>query len=58
MRVYGNSATVTFNLSLAGSLNHKVFSGNEVQTDVLKWEDGGWKCVLSHETNVRGTLAE
>src|ERR1700733_10887988 len=58
VRVYGNSATVTFNLSLAGSLNHKVFSGNEVQTDVLKWEDGGWKCVLTHETNARGTLVE
>ena len=59
VRVYGNSATVTFNHSLAGSLNHKVFfSGKEVQTDVLKWEDGGWKCVLTHETNARGTLVE
>jgi ketosteroid isomerase-like protein len=58
VRVYGNIATVTFRLSLSGALNHKNFSGKEVQTDVLKWEDGGWKCVLTHETNVWGTLVE
>jgi ketosteroid isomerase-like protein len=58
VRVYGNVATVTFKLSLSGALNHKDFSVREVQTNVLKWEDGGWKCVLTHETNVRGSLAE
>jgi ketosteroid isomerase-like protein len=58
VRVYGNIATVTFKLSLSGAFNHKDFSVAEVQTDVLKWEDGGWKCVLTRETNVRGTLAE
>jgi ketosteroid isomerase-like protein len=58
VRVYGNVATVTFKLSLSGSFNHKDFSVKEVQTDVLKWEDGGWKCVLTHETIVRGTLVE
>jgi ketosteroid isomerase-like protein len=58
VRVYGNVATVTFKLSLSGALNHKDFSVREVQTNVLKWEDGGWKCVLTHETNVRGTLLE
>jgi ketosteroid isomerase-like protein len=58
VRVYGNIATITFKLSLSGALNRKDFSVAEVQTDVLKWEDGGWKCVLTHETNVRGTLAE
>ena len=56
VRVYGDSATVTFKLSLSGALDHKPFSVNEVQTDVLKWEDGGWKCVLTHETIVKGTL--
>lgn len=56
VRVYGDSATVTFKLSLTGALDHKPFSVNEVQTDVLKWEDGGWKCVLTHETIVKGTL--
>src|SRR5579859_391791 len=58
VRVYGNIATVTFKLSLSGALNHKNFSGKEIQTDVLKWEDGGWKCVLTHETNVWGTLVQ
>jgi ketosteroid isomerase-like protein len=58
VRVYGNIATITFKLSLSGAFNHKDFSVKEVQTDVLKWEDGGWKCVLTHETNVRGTLVE
>ena len=56
VRVYGNIATITFKLSLSGTLDHKEWSGKEVQTDVLRWEDGGWKCVLTHETNVLGTL--
>jgi ketosteroid isomerase-like protein len=56
VRVYGNIATITFPLSLSGPFEHKTFSGKEVETDVLRWEDGGWKCVLSHETNVEGTL--
>jgi ketosteroid isomerase-like protein len=58
VRVYGNIATVTFKLSVSGASDHKDWSGKEVHTDVLKWEDGGWKCVLTHETNVRGTLVE
>jgi ketosteroid isomerase-like protein len=58
VRVYGNIATITFHLSLSGSTEHKDFSGKEVETDVLRWENGGWKCVLTHETNVRGTLVE
>jgi len=44
---------VTFKLSVSGAFNHKDFSVKEVQTDVLKWEDGGWKCVLTRETNIR-----
>jgi ketosteroid isomerase-like protein len=56
VRCYGNIATVTANLSVSGSLNHKWFAVKEVQTDVLKWEDGGWKSVLTHETNVKDTL--
>jgi uncharacterized protein (TIGR02246 family) len=58
VRVYGNVATVTFKLSLSGTLGHKEFSVKEVQTDVLKWEDGGWKAVLTHETIVKGSLVE
>jgi len=56
LRVYGNIATITFHLSLSGPFEHKTFSGKEVETDVLRWEGGGWKCVLTHETNVEGTL--
>jgi ketosteroid isomerase-like protein len=58
VRVYGNVATVTFELSLSGSFNHKDFSVKEVQTDVLNCENDVWKCVLTHETNVRGSLVE
>lgn len=58
VRVYGNIATITFHLSLSGSFEHKDFSVKEVETDVLRWEDGGWKCVLTHETNVEGTMVE
>ena len=56
VRLYGNIATVTANLSVSGSLNHKWFAVKEVETDVLKWEDGGWKDVLTHETIVKGSL--
>jgi ketosteroid isomerase-like protein len=56
VRLYGNIATVTVKLSVSGTFQHKAFAVKEVQTDVLKWEDGGWKSVLTHETNVRGTL--
>jgi ketosteroid isomerase-like protein len=56
VRFYGNIATVTANLAVSGTLEHKWFAAKEVQTDVLKWEDGGWKDVLSHETNVKGSL--
>jgi ketosteroid isomerase-like protein len=56
VRVYGNLATVTFKLSASGTFQHKWFAVKEVQTDVLKWEDGGWKSVLTHETNVKDSL--
>jgi ketosteroid isomerase-like protein len=56
VRLYGTVATITFHLSLSGPFEHKTFSGKEVETDVLRWEDGSWKCVLTHETNVLGTL--
>src|SRR5579863_1495428 len=56
VRVYGNIATITYHLSLSGPFKHKTFSAKEVETDVLRWEDGGWKCVLTHETIVPGTL--
>lgn len=55
VRVYDNIATITFHLSLSGPFEHKTFAGKEVETDVLRWE-GDWKCVLTHETDVLGTL--
>lgn len=58
VRVYDTVATITFNLSLSGEFNHKNFAVKEVQTDVLNWENGAWKCVLTHETIVRGSLVE
>lgn len=57
VRLYGNIATVTANLALSGSFNHNWFSVKEVQTDVLKWEDGSWKDVITHETIVKGSLS-
>ena len=57
VQVYGKIATITFHLSLSGPYKGRTFSGKEVETDVLRWEGGGWKCVLTHETNVLGTLA-
>lgn len=62
VRVYGNIATVTANLSLSGPSGHNnppglhKWSAKEVETDVLRWEDGGWKDVLTHETIVKDTL--
>ena len=56
VRLYGNIATVTADLSASGTFNHKWFAVKEVETDVLKWEDGGWKDVLTHETVVKGSL--
>jgi Domain of unknown function (DUF4440) len=56
VRLYGTVATVTANLSVSGSFNHKWFAVREVQTDVLRWEGGTWKDVLTHETNVKGSL--
>jgi ketosteroid isomerase-like protein len=54
VRVYGNVALVTTRLhnaglSLVGS-EHKPYDAMEIQTDVWLWKDGGWKCVLTHES--------
>jgi hypothetical protein len=56
VRVYGNIATVTFSLSASGAPHNHYWAAKEVQTDVLKWEDGAWKAVLTHETIVKGSL--
>jgi ketosteroid isomerase-like protein len=50
VRVYDNVALVTTKVRTSGILGGKPFDVVERQTDVWRWKDGGWKCVLTHET--------
>jgi ketosteroid isomerase-like protein len=50
VRLYGDTAWVTFKLHLAGTFGGKPFDVMERETDLWNWKDGKWKCVLSHET--------
>jgi ketosteroid isomerase-like protein len=50
VRVYGNVAFVTTKLNTSGMFGGKPFDVVERQTDIWVWKDGGWKCVLTHET--------
>jgi ketosteroid isomerase-like protein len=50
VRLYGNVALVTTKVHLAGQFGGKPFDVKERETDVLHWQDGGWKIVLTHET--------
>jgi ketosteroid isomerase-like protein len=52
VRVYGNIALVTSKLKTSGAFGGKSFDVLERQTDVLLWQDGGWKSVLTHETQL------
>ena len=51
VRLYGNVALVTTKLHNAGTFgsDHNAFDVMERQTDVWLWNDGNWKCVLTHE---------
>jgi ketosteroid isomerase-like protein len=53
VKLYGNTALVTSKLTTSGTLMGKPFNVSECQTDVLIWQDGGWKSVLTHETEIR-----
>ena len=53
VRLYGNLALLTVKLATSGMIGSKPFDVKEVQTDVLKWEDGGWRSILTHETKVK-----
>jgi ketosteroid isomerase-like protein len=53
VRLYGNIAVVTTKVNTSGTFRGKPFDIVERQTDVLRWEDGGWKCVLTHETKIK-----
>jgi ketosteroid isomerase-like protein len=52
VRVFGNVAVITTKVRTSGMLNGKLFDVIERQTDVLQWEHGGWKSVLTHETKI------
>ncbi len=53
VRIYGNVAVVTAQISTSGTLMDKMFHIQERSTDVLTWNDGGWKSVFSQETEIR-----
>jgi ketosteroid isomerase-like protein len=50
VRLYGDIALVTTKVETSGTFAGKPFDVKERQTDVLRWTDGRWKCVLTHET--------
>ena len=54
VRLYGNIALVTTKVRTSGMFQGKPFDVVERQTDVLRWENGAWKCVLTHETIIPG----
>lgn len=52
VRLYGNVALVTVKVHTAGTFVGKPFDVMERETDVWLWEDGNWKCALTHETEL------
>jgi uncharacterized protein (TIGR02246 family) len=50
VRLYGDVALVTTKVRTAGTFGGKPFDVTERETDVLHWEAGGWRIVLTHET--------
>ena len=54
VRLYGDIALVTSKVRLSGQLGGKTYNDIKMrQTDVLRWENGGWKCVLTQEALVK-----
>lgn len=53
VRLFGDMALVTTKVKTSGMFQGKPFDVVERQTDVLRWENGGWKCVLTHETIIQ-----
>lgn len=52
VRLYGNIAVVTTKVKTSGTFQGKPFDVLERQTDVLRWQQGAWKVVLTHETKL------
>ena len=52
VRLFGNVAVVTSKVNAAGNFAGKTYDDIKMrQTDVLRWEDGKWKCIITHESN-------
>lgn len=52
VRLYGDIALVTTKVKTSGLFRGKSFDVMERQTDVWRWTNGSWKCVLTHETKI------
>ena len=52
VRLFGDTAVVTAKVRLSGVFRGKAFDVAERQTDVWVWRNGGWKCVMTHETKL------
>ena len=52
VRLYGDVAVITARTDTSGLLGGKKFNVHERTTDVLVWRDGGWRSVLTHETEL------
>jgi ketosteroid isomerase-like protein len=54
VRLFGNVAVVTTKVRLAGQLGGKTYDNiHERQTDTWVWKNGAWKCILTHESDLR-----
>jgi ketosteroid isomerase-like protein len=53
VRIYGDVAYITEQVDMAGIFGGKSFEVREMQTDILLWQNGAWKSVLTHETFIR-----
>ena len=54
VRLFGDVAVVTTKVKTSGMFQGKSFDVMERQTDVWRWEQGGWKCILTQESNLQG----
>jgi hypothetical protein len=43
---------VTTKVRMSGMFEGKAFEVKERQTDVWRWEKGGWKCIFTQETKI------
>lgn len=53
VKIYGNTAVVTFAITWHGNFRGNDISGPQRMTDVLVKRDGRWQCVASQATRIR-----